>query len=247
MEAPNRPYHWWKHDFTQRNSIAARRFEHKFGINTGYGIYNKLLEIMLHSGGCICIADLDLHCDEFGFDEDMLRECLTFACEYGIFYQSDDGFGSCFIDEVINSGKVISEKRSQAAKGTIKVPEPTNPPETGLVEKPEKKTKEKPDDIPEDEDIAVVKSAIQAMLKHGDNVSGLLSGNKKSTLTNAEIRKLIDRYGIDLLLLMIDEFYLWKLPYSKVIKSDYMSIIKGWVEENARKKLKDKPTKKGLF
>lgn len=242
---------YYPHDYKFRYEPAMIELVSEFGI-IGYAWWHITLELMGQFGGIMpkCKVNVFASACQNGFGEfqAFIDGCLSIGLltDHGDYYENE-WFSEQYQKSVSKSEKSRNAAMRMHGNKSIEVPEPTSPPETGLVEKPAKKAKEKPDDIPEDEDIAVVKSAIQAMLKHGDNVSGLLSGNKKSTLTNAEIRKLIDRYGIDLLLLMIDEFYLWKLPYSKVIKSDYMSIIKGWVEENARKKLKDKPTKKGLF
>jgi hypothetical protein len=111
-----KPYHWWKHTNCQRHTMPARRFEIKYGKNIGYGIYCKLLEIILFLEGSLKKKDVILYCEEFGMSEKELLDVLDYGLSCEVFYENGEAYHCEFIDEVYAHGVAISEVKSDAGK-----------------------------------------------------------------------------------------------------------------------------------
>jgi hypothetical protein len=95
------------------------------------------------------------------------------------------------------------------------------------VTKPKKpKAEPKPDpDTPESD---AVKATIE-------DIEAEIGAHPISNLSNEEMTKLAVKYG-ELLPKMLRNYYLWKVSKNKKVKSDYLSILKPWVEESVKSK-----------
>lgn len=124
-------------------------------------------------------------------------------------------------------------KRSETLKSkTIPEPKPKKP-----------KSEQKPD--PETQESARVRSMIA-------DLEAEFGAQKISNLSNAEAAKIVEKYG-DHAPFALRIFYLWKVSKGKRVKSDYLSLLAPWVQDEVAKERQRKngnqsvPTRKELL
>lgn len=124
-------------------------------------------------------------------------------------------------------------KRSETLKSkTIPEPKPKKP-----------KAEPKPD--PETQESARVRSMIA-------DLEVEFGAQKISNLSNAEAAKIMEKYG-DHAPFALRIFYLWKVSKGKRVKSDYLSLLASWVQDEVAKERQRKngnqsaPTRKELL
>lgn len=110
--------------------------------------------------------------------------------------------------------------------------------------KPKKpKSEQKPD--PETQESARVRSMIA-------DLEAEFGAQKISNLSNAEAAKIVEKYG-DHAPFALRIFYLWKVSKGKRVKSDYLSLLAPWVQDEVAKERQRKngnqsvPTRKELL
>lgn len=227
-----KPYHWWKHTNCQRHTMPARRFEIKYGKNIGYGIYCKLLEIILFLEGSLKKKDVILYCEEFGMSEKELLDVLDYGLSCEVFYENGEAYHCEFIDEVYAHGVAISEVKSDAGKTKPQANEAANDVAKDIV-KPQAKPKAKPEPVPESEDIQRLRGYVAAII--ADFPDGK---NSKNELTTEQYQKLIDKYGYSKLVVMQRIYFEWKVSRKEKTKTtDFGTLNKGdgWVASEADK------------
>lgn len=126
-------------------------------------------------------------------------------------------------------------KRSETLKSK------TSPESTTKPKKP--KSEPKPD--PETQESARVRSMIA-------DLEAEFGAQKISNLSNAEAAKIVEKYG-DHAPFALRIFYLWKVSKGKRVKSDYLSLLAPWVQDEVAKERQRKngnqsvPTRKELL
>ena len=66
-----------------------------------------------------------------------------------------------------------------------------------------------------------------------EDIEAEIGAHPISNLSNAEKAKLKAKYG-DALPKALRAFYIWKVSKNKKVKSDYLSMLKPWVEDAAK-------------
>lgn len=126
-------------------------------------------------------------------------------------------------------------KRSETLKSK------TSPESATKPKKP--KSEQKPD--PETQESARVRSMIA-------DLEDEFGAQKISNLSNAEAAKIVEKYG-DHAPFALRIFYLWKVSKGKRVKSDYLSLLAPWVQDEVAKERQRKngnqsvPTRKELL
>lgn len=126
-------------------------------------------------------------------------------------------------------------KRSETLKSK------TSPESATKPKKP--KSEQKPD--PETQESARVRSMIA-------DLEAEFGAQKISNLSNAEAAKIVEKYG-DHAPFALRIFYLWKVSKGKRVKSDYLSLLAPWVQDEVAKERQRKngnqsvPTRKELL
>lgn len=126
-------------------------------------------------------------------------------------------------------------KRSETLKNKISPESVTKP----------KKPKSEPKPDPETQESARVRSMIA-------DLEDEFGAQKISNLSNAEAAKIVEKYG-DHAPFALRIFYLWKVSKGKRVKSDYLSLLAPWVQDEVTKERQRKngnqsvPTRKELL
>ncbi len=126
-------------------------------------------------------------------------------------------------------------KRSETLKSKTSPDSATKP----------KKPKSEPKPDPETQESARVRSMIA-------DLEDEFGAQKISNLSNAEAAKIVEKYG-DHAPFALRIFYLWKVSKGKRVKSDYLSLLAPWVQDEVAKERQRKngnqsvPTRKELL
>jgi hypothetical protein len=126
-------------------------------------------------------------------------------------------------------------KRSETLKSKTSPESATKP----------KKPKSEPKPDPETQESARVRSMIA-------DLEDEFGAQKISNLSNAEATKIVEKYG-DHAPFALRIFYLWKVSKGKRVKSDYLSLLAPWVQDEVAKERQRKngnqsvPTRKELL
>jgi hypothetical protein len=235
------PENWFKHSTDSHNEPSMRRIKSRFGKLNGYAMYYISIEIMMRSGGWIEHADLEIYTDDYGVELDVLNSFFSYCESIGVFTSDGSRYTAEIVQATMQKRKRISEIRSEAGsiggKAKAKL---GNEPEP----KPKKpKSEQKPD--PETQESARVRSMIA-------DLEAEFGAQKISNLSNAEAAKIVEKYG-DHAPFALRIFYLWKVSKGKRVKSDYLSLLAPWVQDEVAKERQRKngnqsvPTRKELL
>lgn len=206
---------YFRHDYSARNDRKITELEMEMGENIGYAMWFKLLEIMGEMGGSLSKDKLKVAAYSMRMPLDMLAQFIRICVRIGLLTDNGDEYMNERFAKDCAKIKDTSEKASNSAK--IKW-------EKERMLKP--KTKKKTDTATPESD------AVKAMI---EDIEAEIGAHPISNLSNEEMTKLAVKYD-ELLPKMLRNYYLWKVSKNKKVKSDYLSILKPWVEESVKSK-----------
>lgn len=206
---------YFRHDYSARNDRKITELEMEMGENIGYAMWFKMLEIMGEMGGSLSKDKLKVAAYSMRVPLDLLMQFIRICVRIELLDENGDEYVNARFAEECARIKETSQKASNSAR--IKW-------EKEKMLKP--KTKKKTDTAtPESEEV-------DAMI---ESIEKEIGAHPISNLSNAEKSKLKAKYG-DALPKMLRNYYLWKVSKNKKVKSDYLSILKPWVEESVKSK-----------
>lgn len=204
---------YFRHDYSARNDRKITELEMEMGENIGYAMWFKMLEIMGEMGGSLSKDKLKVAAYSMRVPLDMLTQFIRICVRIELLEENGDEYVNARFAEECARIKETSQKASNSAR--IKW-------EKEKMLKP--KTKKKTDTAtPESEEV-------DAMI---ESIEKEIGAHPISNLSNAEKSKLKAKYG-DALPKALRAFYIWKVSKNKKVKSDYLSMLKPWVEDAAR-------------
>lgn len=206
---------YFRHDYSARNDRKIAELEMEMGENIGYAMWFKMLEIMGEMGGSLSKDKLKVAAYSMRVPLDMLAQFIRICVRIELLEENGDEYVNTRFAEECARITETSQKASNSAR--IKWEK-----ERMLKPKTKKKT-----------DIATPESEeVDAMI---ESIEKEIGAHPISNLSNAEKSKLKAKYG-DVLPKMLRNYYLWKVSKNKKVKSDYLSILKPWVEESVKSK-----------
>jgi len=227
---------YFRHDYSARNDRKITELEMEMGENIGYAMWFKLLEIMGEMGGSLPKEKMKVVAYALRVPLDVLLQFVRICVRIGLLTDNDDEYMNERFAKECAKIKDTSEKASNSAKIRWSKPEPDPKPK-----KP--KSEQKPD--PETQESARVRSMIA-------DLEAEFGAQKISNLSNAEAAKIVEKYG-DHAPFALRIFYLWKVSKGKRVKSDYLSLLAPWVQDEVAKERQRKngnqsvPTRKELL
>lgn len=227
---------YFRHDYSARNDRKITELEMEMGENIGYAMWFKLLEIMGEMGGSLPKEKMKVVAYALRVPLDVLLQFVRICVRIGLLTDNDDEYINERFAKECAKIKDTSEKASNSAKIRWSKPEPDPKPK-----KP--KSEQKPD--PETQESARVRSMIA-------DLEAEFGAQKISNLSNAEAAKIVEKYG-DHAPFALRIFYLWKVSKGKRVKSDYLSLLAPWVQDEVAKERQRKngnqsvPTRKELL
>lgn len=206
---------YFRHDYSARNDRKIAELEMEMGDNIGYAMWFKLLEIMGEMGGSLSKDKLKVAAYSMRVPLDVLTQFIRICVRIELLEENGDEYVNARFAKECARITETSRKASNSAK--IKWEK-----EKMLKPKTKKKT-----------DIATPESdAVKAMI---EDIEAEIGAHPISNLSNEEMTKLAVKYD-ELLPKMLRNYYLWKVSKNKKVKSDYLSILKPWVEESVKSK-----------
>lgn len=215
------PSSWFKHSSDSLSEPDIKRVKQRFGKLQGYAMYYITIELMVKNGGSIRDTDLDLFCEDYALTVDEIQEFFSFCTGAGIFVLSDAGYTCDLAQFTIERRAHIRSIKSEAGKKSAQLRQA----DPGPAPKPKKRSAKHDPDTPESD-------AVKAMI---EDIEAEIGAHPISNLSNEEMTKLAVKYD-ELLPKMLRNYYLWKVSKNKKVKSDYLSILKPWVEESVKSK-----------
>lgn len=204
---------YFRHDYSARNDRKITELEMEMGENIGYAMWFKLLEIMGEMGGSLPKEKMKVVAYALRVPLDVLMKFIRICIRIELLEENGDEYVNTRFAEECARIKETSQKASNSAK--IKW-------EKERMLKP--KTKKKTDTAtPESEEVDTMIESIEKEI----------GAHPISNLSNTEKAKLKAKYG-DALPKALRAFYIWKVSKSKKVKSDYLSMLKPWIEEAAK-------------
>ena len=206
---------YFRHDYSARNDRKIAELEMEMGDNIGYAMWFKLLEIMGEMGGSLSKDKLKVAAYSMRVPLDMLTQFIRICVRIELLEENGNEYVNARFAEECARITETSRKAKEAAKIKWEKERMLNP-----------KTKKKTDTAtPESEEVDCMIESIEKEI----------GAHPISNLSNAEKAKLKAKYG-ELLPKMLRNYYLWKVSKNKKVKSDYLSILKPWVEESVKSK-----------
>lgn len=227
---------YFRHDYSARNDRKITELEMEMGENIGYAMWFKLLEIMGEMGGSLPKEKMKVVAYALRVPLDVLLQFVRICVRIGLLTDNDDEYMNERFAKECAKIKDTSEKASNSAKIRWSKPEPDPKP---------KKPKADPKPDPETQESARVRSTIA-------DLEAEFGAQKISNLSNAEAAKIVEKYG-DHAPFALRTFYLWKVSKGKRVKSDYLSLLAPWVQDEVAKEQQRKngnqsaPTRKELL
>ena len=204
---------YFRHDYSARNDRKITELEMEMGEHIGYAMWFKMLEIMGEMGGSLSKDKLKVAAYSMRVPLDLLMQFIRICVRIELLEENGDEYVNTRFAEECARIKETSQKASNSAR--IKW-------EKERMLKP--KTKKKTDTAtPESEEVDTMIESIEKEI----------GAHPISNLSNAEKAKLKAKYG-DALPKALRVFYIWKVSKSKKVKSDYLSMLKPWIEDAAK-------------
>lgn len=216
---------YFRHDYSARNDSKIAELEMEMGDNIGYSMWFKLLEIMGEMGGSLPKEKMRVVAYALRVPLDVLLQFVRICVRIELLTDNGDEYMNERFAKDCAKIKDTSEKASNSAKIRWSKPEPATKPN-----KP--KAEPKPD--PETNESARVRSMIA-------DLEAEFGAQKISNLSNAEAAKIVKKYG-DHVPFALRIFYLWKVSKGKRVKSDYLSLLAPWVQDEVAKEQQRKDT-----
>lgn len=204
---------YFRHDYSARNDRKITELEMEMGENIGYAMWFKMLEIMGEMGGSLSKDKLKVAAYSMRVPLDLLMQFIRICVRIELLEENGDEYVNTRFAEECARIKETSQKASNSAR--IKW-------EKERMLKP--KTKKKTDTAtPESEEVDTMIESIEKEI----------GAHPISNLSNAEKAKLKAKYE-DALPKALRAFYIWKVSKNKKVKSDYLSMLKPWIEDAAK-------------
>lgn len=220
---------YFRHDYKASADQKIVELEIEFGQDSGYARWFKLLEFMGEAGGTMPKDKIKTCAHFMRITIEEINKFLAFCIKIGLL----DYDGSEYVNKRFLAECARIDNRSAAASANALARWEQ---EKGKDKKPKnapKPAKEPPaDTTPTADTIAIIKH-IEHVLEPLKIAKPVRATNANITLTNKEIGALVTKYGIETVRKMCVVFYSWKYSCDKVIKSDYLSMLKPWVEERS--------------
>ena len=227
---------YFRHDYASRNDQKIAELDMEMGDHIGYALWFKVLEIMGEMGGSLPKEKMKVVAYALRVPLDVLLQFVRICVRIGLLTDNDDEYMNERFAKECAKIKDTSEKASNSAKIRWSKPEPDPKP---------KKPKSEPKPDPETQESARVRSMIA-------DLEAEFGAQKISNLSNAEAAKIVEKYG-DHAPFALRIFYLWKVSKGKRVKSDYLSLLAPWVQDEVAKERQRKngnqsvPTRKELL
>ena len=213
---------YFRHDYSARNDRKITELEMEFGENIGYAMWFKLLEIMGEMGGSLPKEKMKVVAYALRVPLDVLTQFIRICVRIELLEENGNEYVNARFAEECARITETSRKAKEAAR--IKW-------EKERVLKPKKDTP-----TPESEEVDYMIESIEKEI----------GAHPISNLSNAEKAKLKVKYG-DALPKALRAFYIWKVSKNKKVKSDYLSMLKPWVEDAAKTEPQKPKSRKELM
>ncbi len=204
---------YFRHDYSARNDRKITELEMEMGENIGYAMWFKMLEVMGEMGGSLSKDKLKVAAYSMRVPLDLLMQFIRICVRIELLDENGDEYVNTRFAEECARIKETSQKASNSAR--IKWEK-----ERMLKPKAKKKTDTA---TPESEEVDTMIESIEKEV----------GAHPISNLSNAEKAKLKAKYG-DALPKALRAFYIWKVSKNKKVKSDYLSMLKPWIEDAAK-------------